>query len=76
MTIVRERMRQNRRENDLQNDIKRYGIDPRIIAVLDNEYWRSLEEPGYKMRPIDWILEDIRRVDAGEETQFWDGGAP
>jgi hypothetical protein len=24
------------------------------------------------MRPVSWIREDIKRVDNGEETQFWD----
>jgi hypothetical protein len=74
MTIVRERRKNMYREQRLQNGIKRFNIDPRIMSVLDNEYWRSLEEPGYRMRPIAWIIEDIRRVDAGGEIQFWNGG--
>ena len=73
MDIVRDRRRLNRKQEDLQRDIERSHVDKRIIDCLENEYERSLEEPGYKMRSVAWIREDIKRVDNGEETQFWEG---
>ncbi len=73
MDIVRDRRRLNRKKDDLQRDIERSHVDKRILDCLENEYERSLEEQGYKMRPVAWIREDIRRVDNGEETQFWEG---
>ena len=75
MHIVQDRRKLNHREEELRRDIERSHVDKRIIDVLENEYERSLEEPGYKMRSVAWIREDIRRVDNGEETQFWDGGS-
>ena len=73
MNIVRARRKLNREEEDLRRDVERSHVDKRIIDVLENEYERSLEEPEYKMRSVAWIREDIRRVDNGEETQFWEG---
>lgn len=73
MDIVRARRKLNRMEEELRRDIDRAHVDKRIIDVLENEYERSLEEPGYKMRTVAWIREDIRRVNNGEETQFWEG---
>ena len=73
MHIVQDRRRLRRNEEDLIRDIERSNVDKRILDALDNEYERSLEEPGYKMRSVAWIREDIRRVDNGEETQFWEG---
>ncbi len=73
MDIVRVRRRLHKMEESLIVDINRAHVDKRIIDVLENEYERSLEEPGYKMRSVAWIREDIRRVDNGEETQFWEG---
>jgi hypothetical protein len=73
MGIVRDRRRLNRKQDDLQRDIERSHVDKRIVDCLENEYERSLEESGYKMRSVSWIREDIRRVDNGEETQFWEG---
>ena len=73
MDIVRDRRRLNHKQNALIKDIERSHVDKRIIDCLENEYERSLEEPEYKMRTVAWIREDIRRVDNGEETQFWDG---
>ena len=73
MNIVRARRKLNREEEDLCRDVERSHVDKRIIDALENEYERSLEEPEYKMRSVAWIREDIRRVDNGEETQFWEG---
>lgn len=73
MHIVDTRIKLARMEEDLRKGIERANVDPRILAALDNEYERSREEPEYKMRSVAWIREDIRRVDAGEETQYWDG---
>jgi hypothetical protein len=73
MHIVRDRRKLNHLEEDLRRDVERSHVDKRIIDALENEYERSLEEPGYKMRSVAWIREDIRRVDNGEETQFWEG---
>lgn len=72
MDIVRVRRMLRHKEDALQRDIERSHVDERILAALDNEYERSLEEPEYKMRPVSWIREDLRRIDRGEETQFWD----
>jgi len=52
MDIVRMRRHLRRKEDALLRDIDRADVDKRILAVLDNEYERSLEEPGYKMRPV------------------------
>jgi len=73
MDIVRDRRRLNRKQDDLRRDIERFHVDKRIIDCLENEYERSLEETNYKMRSVAWIREAIRRVDNGEETQFWVG---
>lgn len=75
MDIVRARRNITRMEESLRRDTERAHVDKRIIDVLENEYERTLEEPDYKMRSVAWIREDIRRVDNGEEMQFWDGGS-
>jgi len=72
MDIVRARRRLHQMQDTLRKDIERAHVDKRILDALENEYERSLEEP-YKMRSVAWIREDIRRVDNGEETQYWDG---
>lgn len=73
MDIVRARRKLHKMEESLIVDIDRSHVDKRILDALENEYERSLEEPGYKMRSVAWIREDIRRVDNGEEPQFWEG---
>jgi hypothetical protein len=73
MDIVRTSRKLDFMRERLRVDTERAHIDMRLINVLENEYARSLEEKGYKMRTIAWIREDIRRVDRGEETQFWGG---
>lgn len=73
MDIVRDGRRLNRKRDELYRDTEHSHVDKRIIDALENEYERSLEEPDYKMRSVAWIREDIRLVDNGEETQYWDG---
>ena len=73
MGIVTTRRKLQKMQDDLLVGIERAGVDKRILDALENEFERRLEEPEYKMRPVSWIREDIRRVDNGEEIQFWEG---
>ena len=73
MDVVRTSRKVDFLRERLRIETERAHIDKRLIDALENECARILEEPGYKMRTIAWIREDIRRVDRGEETQFWSG---
>ena len=73
MDIVTARRKLQKMQDDLLVGIERAEVDKRILDALENEFERRLEEPGYKMRSVAWIREDIRRVDNGEEIQFWEG---
>jgi predicted Holliday junction resolvase-like endonuclease len=63
MDIVKLRRKIAFKEREMERDRKRYNVDRRILALLDNEYERSLEEDGYKMKTVLEIKEMIRKAD-------------
>lgn len=69
MDIVKAENKVNFLENELSRGCSRYNIDRRIMAVLKNEYERSLEDENYKMKTVDEILELIKKVDEEPEEE-------
>lgn len=69
MDIVKTENKVRLLENELSRDCSRYNIDRRIMAVLKNEYGRSLEEKNYKMQTVDEILELLKRIDEEPEEE-------
>jgi hypothetical protein len=66
MHMVDLRRRANKYEDDIVRDCKRFNVDKRILDCLANEYERSKEESGYKMKSVPEIRELMRKADAGE----------
>jgi hypothetical protein len=69
MDIVKARRLVAFKENQLEQQLKRTPVDRRILKLLDNEYERSLEERGYKMKTVAEIKEMIRKTDAWGEDE-------
>jgi hypothetical protein len=65
MDIVKAENKVHFLEVELSRGCSRYNIDQRIMAILKNEYARSLEDYSYKMKTVDEILELLQRVDDG-----------
>lgn len=75
MDIVKMEHKIHFKEMELSRGCLRYNIDQRIMAVLKNEYERSLEDANYKMKTVDEILELLKRTDEepDEESGSWVG---
>jgi hypothetical protein len=69
MHIVQNRRKLKYADDRLTSLIKRMGVDPRILRILDNEYERYLEEKGYKMKTVAQIREDLQKEDHVEAVQ-------
>ena len=69
MNIVKQRRKLRFLEDRLEQNRSRYNTDPRLVALLDNEYERSLEEREYKMKTLSELVELIRKSDDGEDDQ-------
>ena len=52
MDIVKLRRTLDSKESQLSSDCRKYCVDCRIMAVLENEYARSLEDHNYKMKTV------------------------
>ena len=69
MDIVKTENKVHFLEMELSRGCSRYNIDQRIMAVLKNEYARSLEDHNYKMKTVDEIFELLKRIDEEPEEE-------
>lgn len=69
MDIVKLRRTLDSKESQLSSDCRKYCVDCRIMAVLKNEYERSLEDKNYQMKTVDEILELLKRIDEEPEEE-------
>ena len=67
MHMVDLQRKVRRYEDQIVRECERYHVDHRILDFLANEYERSLEDKGYKMKTVAEIKELMRQSDAGEE---------
>ena len=63
MDVVRDRRRLRFKQDKLEQVRSRYNIDSRLVRLLENEYERTLEEDGYKMKTVDELTKMIYESD-------------
>ena len=68
MDVVRDRRKLRFKEDKLEQVRSRYNIDSRLVKLLENEYERSLEEDGYKMKTVDELVKMIYESERLSQT--------
>lgn len=64
--IVAAKRRIARDRSRMEHNCQRNNIDPRVMAYLENEYERSLDQEGYKMKTVHEIIALLKGNDNEE----------
>lgn len=71
MDIVRSKRKIRFSEDELEQVRSRYNIDSRLVRLLENEYERTLEEDGYKMKSVKELIKMIEDNDKEVRDVRW-----